>query len=250
MLTKDLAICIHAVDYSETSQIVTFFTRETGKISAIAKGSKRPKSAFGGPIEILAYGDIVFTATGGEKLATLTEFEQKPGFNSLAESLFALNCALFGAELVANLTGEYDPHPQLFDNFVQFLQNLCERRATSDKQRTILALLILFQLGLLQEVGLQPVLSHCVNCKTQHAIRNTQYETYFSSSANGLVCKDCEATFSDKIRLSKNAADCLSDLKLIARTDEKTLFEIEKVFVRHFTEILRRPQKMAKYIIK
>ena len=62
MMTKDLGICISAIDYSETSQIVTFFTRETGKISAIAKGSKRPKSAFGGPIEILAYGNIVFTA--------------------------------------------------------------------------------------------------------------------------------------------------------------------------------------------
>lgn len=257
MLTKDLAICIHAVDYSETSQVVTFFTRETGKISAIAKGSKRPKSAFGGPIEILAYGDIVFTATGGEKLATLTEFEQKPGFNSPAENLFALNCALFGAELVTNLTDEYDPHPQLFDNFVQFLQNLCERRVTSDERRTNLALLILFQLGLLKEVGLQPILSYCVNCKTRHSTghltverRATSDELYFSSSANGLVCKDCEAGFIDKIRLSKNAADCLSDLKLIARADEKTLLEIEKVFVRHFTEILRRTPKMAKYVLK
>ena len=257
MLTKDLAICIHAVDYSETSQVVTFFTRETGKISVIAKGSKRPKSAFGGPIEILAYGDIVFTATGGEKLATLTEFEQKPGFNSPAENLFALNCALFAAELVTNLTDEYDPHPQLFDNFVQFLQNLCEQRDTpqdtlrwSDERRTILALLILFQLGLLKEVGLQPILSYCVNCKTKHKIRDTRYELYFSSSANGLVCKDCEANFPDKIRLTKTAANFLSNLKLIADGDEKTLLEIEKVFVRHFTEILHRPPKMAKYVLK
>jgi DNA repair protein RecO (recombination protein O) len=256
MLTKDLAICIHAVDYSETSQVVTFFTRETGKISVIAKGSKRPKSAFGGPIEILAYGDIVFTATGGEKLATLTEFEQKPGFNNPAENLFALNCALFGAELVTNLTDEYDPHPQLFDNFVQFLQNVREIRDTSHEPRNNLALLILFQLSLLKEVGLQPILSYCVNCRTRYErrdtsdkIRATSDELYFSSSANGLVCKDCEAGFLDKIRLSKNAADCLSDLKLIALADEKTLLEIEKVFVRHFTEILRRPPKMAKYIL-
>ncbi|MFQ6036643.1 MAG: DNA repair protein RecO, partial [Sedimentisphaerales bacterium] len=56
MLIKDTAICIRAVDYSETSQIVTFFTRATGKIRAIAKGSKRPKSAFDGPIEILSFG--------------------------------------------------------------------------------------------------------------------------------------------------------------------------------------------------
>ncbi|MHC4433863.1 MAG: DNA repair protein RecO, partial [Planctomycetota bacterium] len=48
MLTKDMAICIRAVDYSETSQIVTLFARDTGKIGAIAKGSKRPKSKFDG----------------------------------------------------------------------------------------------------------------------------------------------------------------------------------------------------------
>ena len=78
MLTKDLAICIRAVDYSETSQIVTFFTRDTGKISAIAKGSKRPKSTFDGPIEILSHGRIVFADSNTEKLATLTEFQQQP----------------------------------------------------------------------------------------------------------------------------------------------------------------------------
>ena len=52
MLTKDTAICIRTVDYSETSQIVTFFTRAKGKLTAIAKGSKRPKSAFDGTVEI------------------------------------------------------------------------------------------------------------------------------------------------------------------------------------------------------
>ncbi len=56
MLTKDFAICIRAADFSETSQIVTLFTRATGKIKAIAKGSKRPKSKFDGPIEIFSYG--------------------------------------------------------------------------------------------------------------------------------------------------------------------------------------------------
>ena len=40
MLKKDKALCIRAIDYFETSQIVTFFTRDTGKISAIAKGEE------------------------------------------------------------------------------------------------------------------------------------------------------------------------------------------------------------------
>jgi len=250
MLTKDSGLCIRAVDYSETSQIVTFFTRATGKISAIAKGSKRPKSAFDGPIEVFSHGKIVFSVPAREKLATLTEFEQQPGLNHLASNLFALNCCLFGTELLNNLTNDYDPHPQLFDSFLQFLQNANEQQATNDEQRGILALLILFQLSLLKEIGLQPILNACVNCKSQYTIRNTQYDVYFSSSANGLICRDCEASFPDKIRLTKMAANCLANVKLIAESDEKALNEIEKILIYHFTGILGHPPKMAKYILK
>jgi len=255
MLVKDVAICIRAIDYSETSQIVTFFTKATGKISAIAKGSKRPKSAFDGPIEIFSYGKIVFSDSTREKLAILTEFEQRPTQYAIRNTqydinLFALNCASFAAELVNDLTNEYDPHPGLFDSFLQFLQNAEEQRETSDERREMLALLILFQLALLKEIGLQPILSYCVNCKTRHAIRNTRYEAYFSSSANGLICSDCEASFPDKIKLTKDAADCLADLKLIGGSAEKTLNEIERVLIYHFTEILHQPPKMAKYVAR
>jgi DNA repair protein RecO (recombination protein O) len=114
MLTKDHAICIRAVDYSETSQVVTLFARLAGKISAIAKGSKRPKSAFDGPIEVLSFGDIVVTGGSRDKLATLTEFEPQPGPGGLRRNLFALHGALFAVELLGHLTDEYDPHPHLY----------------------------------------------------------------------------------------------------------------------------------------
>ena len=256
MLTKDTAICIRAIDYSETSQILTFFTRDTGKIGAIAKGSKRPKSSFGGPFEIFSYGKIVFADSNKEKLATLTEFESAfggAGFSTLSANLFTLNCCLFGAELLNKLTHDYDPHPQLFDDFLQFLKNA--QSSTSIKHRAssieILTLLILFQFSLLKETGLQPVLSHCVNCKTQfeHRASSIENQVYFSSSVNGLICRDCEAAFPDKIRLSPNAANCLGNLKLLTNAQEKTLKEIEKVLTRHFTEILGQKPKMAKYIL-
>jgi DNA repair protein RecO (recombination protein O) len=243
MLIKDTAICIRVADFSETSQIVTLFTRATGKISAIAKGSKRPKSAFDGPIEIFSYGEIIFSDSSREKLATLTEFQQKASFSCTADNLFALNCCLFGAELVNALTHDYDPHPQLFDSFLQFLQDANEHRKN-------LSLLILFQLVLLKEIGLMPILNACANCKTKYERRATSDEFYFSSSANGLICRDCEASFPDKIKLTKNAADCLTDSKLLPEANEKTLNEIEKVLVKHFTEILHHPPKMAKYILK
>jgi DNA repair protein RecO (recombination protein O) len=251
MLTKDQAICIRAVDYSETSQVVTFFTKATGKISAIAKGSKRPKSAFGGPIEILSHGRIVFCDSSGEKLATLTEFESAAGtagLTLLCNDLFALNCCLFAAELLNLLTDEHDPHPDLFDSFLQFLH---DAQDAGDKSET-LALLILFQLALLKEVGLQPILSHCANCKTsiEHRLSSIEHQVYFSSSANGLICRDCEPAFQDKFRLSKNAAACLANLRFLAESPHNTLLEVEKLLAHHFTELIGRRPKMAKHVLK
>jgi DNA repair protein RecO (recombination protein O) len=247
MLTKDFAICIQASDFSETSQVLTFFARQSGKIRCIAKGSKRQKSAYDGPVEIFAYGNIVFTSSSEDKLATLTEFQQQKPFSALAKNLPALNSAMFAVELLNKFTKDYDPHPQLFDAFLQFLQNINE---IPDARYASLSFLILFQLSLLKEIGLQPVLDKCVNCKTSCAPPNTSHELYFSSSANGLICKDCEPAFPDKVRLSPQSAKCLRNLKLIAHVDEKTLNEIERVLIYHFTELLNRPPKMAKYFLK
>jgi DNA repair protein RecO (recombination protein O) len=243
-LTKDTAVCIRVVDYSETSQIVTFFTRANGKVGTIAKGSKRPKSAFDGPIEMFSYGEIVFSDPAKEKLATLTEFQQH-GFTDLASNLFAFNCCLFAAELLNKLTHENDPHPELFDSFLQFLHDVSEHR-------DILPLLILFQLTLLREIGLTPILNACANCKTsiEHRASSIEQQVYFSSSANGLICRDCEASFPDKIKLSKHAAACLNNLKLVADANEKTLREIEKILISHFTELLGHRPKMAKHILR
>jgi len=248
MLTKDTAICIRAVDYSETSQVITFFTKENGKISAIAKGSKRPKSAFDGPLEIFSYGKIVFSDSSRERLAVLTEFQQQPALASLGKNLFTLHCVSLAAELVNSLTDEYDPHPQLFDAFLQFLKNINDIQGTHHASRDCLILLILFQLTILNEVGLQPVLNHCVNCKNNFSAAWPQ--TYFSHSINGLICRDCEASFPDRISLSAAAAKALSKLKLLSDANQKTLNEIEKLLINHFTGILHRPPKMSKYILK
>lgn len=244
MLSKDLAICIHTADFSETSQILTFFTKTNGKVKAIAKGSKRPKTTFGGPIEIFSCGDIIFSDSSREKLATVTEFEQKPSLKGLAENYSAMNSALFSAELVSLLTDDYDPHPNLFESFLRFLKNASQAK---DKA-ALMAGLILFQLSLLKEIGLQPVLKNCVNCKNNFSGRWP--EVYFSSSENGLICRDCEEGFPDKIRISKPAANALAGPKLTPSSNPKVLDEIERILVYHFTEILGRPPKMAKYILK
>jgi DNA repair protein RecO (recombination protein O) len=246
MLTKDRAVCIRATDYSETSQVVTLFARQAGKTRAIAKGSKRARSAFEGPIEVLSLGDIMFSGIHRDALATLTEFQQQPARGGLRQSLFTLHSALFAAELLDALTEEMDPHPALFDHFAQFVQDMDDRESVSNRRDAMIRL-ILFQLALLGEIGLQPVLKACVNCK--RPLTADWREGYFSSVANGLICRDCEMSFPDKARLTIKAARVLADLKQIAQADEKTLDEIERLLIQHFTHILGRAPKLARHVL-
>ena len=51
------AILLRRIEFGDFDLIVTLFTPAKGKISAIAKGSKRAKSAFDGPIEVLSAGE-------------------------------------------------------------------------------------------------------------------------------------------------------------------------------------------------
>ncbi len=243
MLVKDVGVCIRAVDYSETSQVVTFFARDSGKVGAIAKGSKRPKSAFDGPIEVFSHGRIVFSDSGRARLATLTEFEQQAGFVGLRKNLFALNCCLLGAELVGGLTDDFDPHPQLFESLVQFLNDA----QGSESKAEMLALLILFELSVLKEAGLGPVIGVCANCKS--VLGAGRGQRYFSSSANGLICRDCEVSFPDRIRMSAKAGACLAELKLLGRSGQRELREVEGVLVAHLTELLHYRPKTAKYVL-
>ena len=60
MQIKDTAICLRAVNYSETSQVVTLFTRDHGKVAAMARGSRRTKSSFDGSIEVFSLGEAMF----------------------------------------------------------------------------------------------------------------------------------------------------------------------------------------------
>ena len=77
------AICLHNVDYSETSQVLRFFTPEAGKIGCIAKGSKRKKSAFLAPFELLSLYDLIRIEKRPGTLDILTKAERVRSFTKL-----------------------------------------------------------------------------------------------------------------------------------------------------------------------
>ncbi|MBU2597098.1 MAG: DNA repair protein RecO [Planctomycetes bacterium] len=243
MLKKDRGICIRTTDYSESSQILTFFSRDNGKIGVIAKGSRRPKSSFTGTIEICTIGDMVFSHRDNEKLGTLTEFN--PTFLGLdiRKKLLALNCAYFVAEMLNLFTKELDPHPALFDEAALFLQKLQEN--PPDK---ILPFLILFEFALLEQTGSQPLCDSCANCKRKFDAGWKQY--FFSHSAPGLVCRDCEPAFVDKKIITPDCAACLNQPAKVLNAKPAVLGDVGEILIEYITNVIERPPKTAPMILE
>lgn len=243
MLKKDKGICIRTTDYSESSQIISFFTAQNGKLSLIAKGARRAKSSFSGPVELCTAADIVFSIKEGEKLGTLTEFNPFFLGFALRKKLFALNCGFFACELLNLFTKELDPHPAMFNETVNFFQKL---EKTADNK--ILPFLILFQFSLLNETGSKPVFDCCTNCKKKFSDNWRLF--FFSPSANGILCRDCESAFVDKRKISSQCAKYLNQPEKILSCDKRTLCETQNLLIEYETYILERPLRTAAMILK
>ncbi len=253
MLIQDQAICVRAVDYSETSQVVTFYSRQHGKFAAMAKGAKRAKSSFGGPIERFAYGLVLASASESAQLATLREFEPRHDIVAgLSRHVYASYCCLLATELLGKLTQEHDGHPKLYDSYLSLLQEVAQRALApredqGEIRNEVLALLIVFQLSLLAEIGLRPVFDRCVNCGFNY---NSQWSRiYFSSFSNGLVCRDCEAAFLDRVEISQGVVASLADRRHLIGVPLSQLQAAEGVLIGHFTHLLHHRPRAAKFVL-
>lgn len=190
---SDEAIVLRLTEYSETSQIVTLFGAAGGLLRLIAKGVRRgTKTRFAVGLDLLEYGDVSYVAARGDaQLGTLTEWVQRDAFSGLRREPLRLYGAMYVVELVAGLTEEGDPHPQLFTDLLAALRGLSAEAASG-------LALVEFQRGLLRAIGYAPRLDACVDCK--RPVRADQ-SSYFSAQAGGLVCRDCEMHHVEKWRL-------------------------------------------------
>src|ERR1700682_4384195 len=112
---KALALVLKTTDWSESSRIATFWTREFGKVRALAKGGRRLKSSFESALDLLTVCSIVFLRKSSGSLDLLTEAQVVRRYPRLRTDLPALHAGYYIAELLSDLTEDYDPHPILFD---------------------------------------------------------------------------------------------------------------------------------------
>jgi DNA repair protein RecO (recombination protein O) len=204
-MEKATAIVLRTSDWSESSRIATLWTRELGKVRAVAKGGRRLRSSFENALDLLTVCSIVLIRKSSGSLDLLTEAQVVRRFARLGNDLEALYAAYYVAELLTDWTQENDPHPALFDETVA---TLAELGGEQPGPRAIAPRVLRFELVFLDEAGYRPVLERCVGCEGVLVPDRLS----FSPAAGGVLCPRCRTAHPDARPLSAPAWRTLQDL--------------------------------------
>ncbi len=149
---------LRSADWSETSQLVTLWTRGRGRIRGLAKGSKRwsPSAIerFSGGLELLTLGQACGVTRAGSELATITEWDLQDDCLHLRRNLEAQRVGLYVADVTVRFFEDEDPHEGLFEALVDFVTGL----RSGDAGEVLLG----YQWRLLKEAGYEPRVSEDV----------------------------------------------------------------------------------------
>lgn len=192
---KATALVLRVIDFSESSCIVTLFTREFGKIGALAKGGRRPKGPFEAALDLLATCRVVFLPKSSDALDLLTEAKLERRFRPPGKSLAALYAGYYVAELVNELTDRYDPHPDLFDFCVRTLEGLSQGNEVNSE-------ILRFELSTLRLLGHQPALQYCAECGDRV---QGESQLTFGLLHGGMLCARCRSGKRPLVRMSADA---------------------------------------------
>jgi len=175
-------IVIKCIKLNESDKIVTIFTKQFGKIQAIAKGVRKTRSQFGSSLENLT--QIRFLAFKGKNLNIISQTEILYSFFPTSKDLILYGIAVQCAEIIDKITIEEDPNENVYKLFSDTLILL------KDEQNAIL-LFASFQWKLFSLMGYQPELSKCVDCSS---LIKDDKNYIFDIKRGGLLCNTCQNT--------------------------------------------------------
>ena len=203
---KTTGIVLRLIAFSETSCIVTLFTREFGKITTMAKGARRPKSPFEAALDVLAICRIVFLDKSSGAMGLLTEAKLERRFRSATRNLNQLYAGYYVVELLNALTDEGDPHPDLFDFAVG---SICQIDSSETRDDQISRILLQFELTALDLLGHFPMLTKCVSCGRE---KTSLTRVSFGLNQGGILCQSCRRGESNIVSLSSDGLKFLLDV--------------------------------------
>jgi DNA repair protein RecO (recombination protein O) len=180
---KTEAIVLRSIRYGEADRILHLYTAQRGRVGAIAKGARRPKSRFGGRLEPFFRLDLLLHEGRGE-LLTVTQAATVDGYSRLRASGSALTAGARACDAVLRLLDSAEANPPAYNLLCRYLALLDDPAAPS---AALLSTALSFRLKLALAAGFSPELGSCTRCgEAEHLVG-------FSGAAGGVVCAGCEA---------------------------------------------------------
>ncbi|NLI91637.1 MAG: DNA repair protein RecO [Peptococcaceae bacterium] len=172
------AIVIRSREYGESDRLITLFSREKGKIEAVAKGVRKPKSTQRGGTQLFTYAD--FLLYRGKTLDTVSQAQPKENFIHLWDDFDRTIAASGITELLDVSTIKEQPEPEAFTltlSFLFLLKHLDPYIAQAS-----------YSLRLMHLLGYLPALDRCAECGRD--LKGEQ--AFLSAEAGGLLCAACK----------------------------------------------------------
>ena len=241
---KTSALVLRLVDFSESSCVVTLFTRDFGKIAALAKGARRPKGPFDSALDLLAVCRIVFIRKSTEALDLLTEAKLERRFRAASRDLSRLYAGYYTAELLMELTDIGDPHPELYAEAERTLIDL-------DRDANVAHTVLRFELSLLRLLGYLPSLEVCAVCG---APVPDEPRVLFGQAAGGILCAACRPGQRQVVSISREVLQVLRQAHAgtspagLAADDPQVRGPLRGMMNHYLANLLGHDPRMQKYL--
>ncbi len=242
---KATAIVLRTIEFMESSLVLTLFTREFGKVRGLAKGARRLKGPFESALDLLALCRIVFLRKSSEALDLVTEAKLLRRFRPAGRSLPSLYAGYYVAELLGELTDDYDPHPELFDLADESLVALSAGEPVANR-------VLRFELVALRLLGHLPSLDQCVECGA--AVPMTG-RVAFGQLDGGVLCGRCRggkqqvaSVSAGVLRAMAGLADPTSRAWRRLEIDTQSRGQLRGLMNHYLYNLLGRKPRMHKYL--
>jgi DNA repair protein RecO (recombination protein O) len=239
-LGKSAAVVIGSFALGESDRVVTFFSRDYGKVRGVARASRRPRSRFAGALELFTIGELVFFDTGRSDLLRLDHFDVVCPLARLREDLDRLGHASWIIESVGRLTEERDPHVALYALLTRSLRAM----EVAPAGRVALC----FVARCLDVTGHRPRLDVCVECGRRAPFPRARL------GEGGLVCEACAPGLPGLVPISPAATSALERIRASAWDEAigtplgRLEGELKTVLEAHLTRLIGHPPRATKFL--
>ena len=173
------AIVLRHADWGEADRLLTLFTREMGKLRAVAKGARKARSRKAGHLEPFTH--VRLQLAKGRDLPIVTQAETVDAYIPLRDDLIKTGYAAYAAELLDRFT--YEEETESSTPFRLLAETLGRISQESDAWLAVRY----YEMRLLDHLGFRPQLFKCANCEAEIE----PVDQFFSPLAGGVICPRC-----------------------------------------------------------